>query len=224
LSFCPFCHPLSQRKDQSYGIVDTSLHEYCQDSKRTYEQCSNCDLVSVPDKFILSAEDEKKIYDEHQNDPEDSGYRKFLSRTFNPLSEKISKNAVGLDFGCGPGPALSKMAAETGITMSNYDLYYFNDQALLEKQYDFITMTEVIEHIADPVELLQMLDSILKPKAILAVMTKRVLGKQEFKNWHYKNDLTHIRFYSIETFKWIAKAFNWRLEIIDKDVVFFYKN
>ena len=185
-------------------------------------QCDSCNLVSVADEFLLSSTDEKSIYDRHENNSDDEGYRKFLSRAFDPLKERVSNNAVGLDFGCGPGPTISQMGNEIGMKIENYDLYYFNYPALLQQKYDFVILTEVIEHIADSASLLQQLNSILKPNATLAIMTKRVVNHQRFKNWHYKNDLTHIRFYSIKTFEWIAKKLNWQLEIIDKDVVFFY--
>ncbi len=179
-------------------------------------------MIIVPKQFHLPAEEEKAIYDHHQNDPEDFGYRKFLSRTLDPLVGKLHQGAKGLDFGCGPGPAISKMGEEIGIKIENYDLYYYNDLELLDNKYDFIILTEVIEHIAQPKTLLALLDSMLKPNAILAVMTKQVIDQQRFKTWHYKNDLTHICFYSKMTFQWIAKKFGWQLDFIDKDVVFFY--
>jgi len=179
-------------------------------------------LVSVPVSFHLSPEEEKSRYDQHQNDPADPAYQKFLSRTFEPLLAKISKDSEGLDFGCGSGPTISEMGKKQGVSISNYDLYYFNESELLERQYDFITLTEVIEHIANPQLLMQQLDSLLKTEGILAIMTKRVMDRQAFQNWHYKNDSTHICFYSLETFEWIAEFFDWRLEVIDKDVVFFY--
>ena len=83
-------------------------------------------------------------------------------------------------------------------------------------------MTEVIEHVVMPHKLLILLSSLMKSDSTLAVMTKRVTSQQNFKNWHYKNDPTHICFYSMETFAWIANKFNWQLEEVDKDVVFFY--
>ena len=108
--------------------------------------------------------------------------------------------------------------------MFNYDLYYAPFEHLLDEQYDFITMTEVIEHIAHPAKLLTSLDKMLKPGAVLAVMTKRLFNQQRFVNWHYKNDPTHISFYSIETFKWIANKMDWRLEVINDDVIFLFKS
>ncbi len=217
---CPLCLSKAQKV-------------YYSDNRRNYLQCQQCALVSVPQYYHLSADAEKAEYDKHQNDPADPGYRQFLARTTNPLFTRLKQKQTGamdadvlkgLDFGCGPGPAIWLMAKEQGFSVVNYDLYYFNNKALLSQQYDFVTLTEVIEHIARPAELLPVLGSLLKPGAIMAVMTKRVVSQQAFKNWHYKNDNTHINFYSEQTFQWIAQKMGWRLEIVDKDVVFFYKN
>lgn len=201
-----------------------SLQKYFQDKQRIFLQCKTCDLINVPAEYHLSPADEKAQYDQHQNNPEDPGYREFLSRAFSPLVKQISHDSLGLDFGCGSGPTISHMANEHGIKVSNYDLFYFNQPKLLETQYDFITMTEVIEHIADPCSLLTQLDGLLKQEGLLAIMTKRVINLQAFSTWHYKNDPTHICFYSLETFQWIALKLKWHLEVIDKDVVFFHKN
>lgn len=210
MSLCPLCH-------------SEHLSLFHRDKHREYLICGQCQLVSVPEHYRLSAEDEKAFYDHHENDSDDAGYRRFLGRTWLPLLERLSPTQKGLDFGCGPGPTISVMADEVGIAMENYDLYYFPHEALLENQYDFITMTEVIEHVADAQGLLARLDVMMKPGSCLAVMTKRVLSQAAFAHWHYKQDLTHICFYSQATFEWIAKELNWQLEVIDKDVVFFTK-
>lgn len=212
MDHCPLCLNYQQ------------LENYHLDKNRAYLRCCTCGLVSVDDQHLLSAADEKAQYDHHQNDPDDQAYRQFLSRALTPLLAKITEDAEGLDFGCGPGPTLSVMAEEAGIVISNYDLYYYKYSELLNRQYDFVIMTEVIEHIADAEKLLKQLDSLLKADSILAIMTKRVIDREHFTSWHYKNDPTHIRFYSQQTFRWIAAKLNWRLEIIDKDVVFLYKS
>ena len=99
-------------------------------------------------------------------------------------------------------------------------------EALAEagEQFDVIINMEVIEHVADAKTLLTCLDSLLKPGGILAVMTKRVLGVDAFSRWHYKNDPTHICFYSEESFQWLAKKWQWQLEVIDRDLVFLTKS
>lgn len=209
--FCPLC-------------LSGDSQWYHRDKYRTYYQCNTCELVFVPKQYHLNPEQEKAEYDKHQNDSKDLAYRKFLSRTLTPLLTQVSNDAIGLDFGCGPGPTIAVMAAEQGVTIKNYDLYYFNAQERLKERYDFITMTEVIEHIAEPNQLLQQLDALLREGAILAIMTKLVISLEAFKQWHYKNDPTHICFYSIVTFEWISRQSGWRLQVIDKDVVFFHKD
>lgn len=210
MNICPLCH----------GI---ELVAYHQDRKRSYRQCQTCQLVSVPPEFYLSAEAEKAEYDKHENHPDDLGYQKFLNRTLEPLLARFDPSARGLDFGCGEGKALSLMAKARGYLIDNYDLYYANAPEILSYQYDFITLTEVIEHVSDADALLTQLYQLLKPQGILAVMTKRVLNPTAFSVWHYKNDPTHINFYSEASFQWLALHYGWQLEIVDKDVVFLHK-
>ncbi|ABV89261.1 class I SAM-dependent methyltransferase [Shewanella pealeana] len=210
MSICPLCQ-------------QPSLQAFYQDKFREYQRCGNCLLVSVPEAFLLNAVEEKAVYDQHQNNPDDLGYRKFLSRALDPVLQRVSQDAEGLDFGCGPGPTISVMAAEKGIKVDNYDLYYCNDPQKLQKQYDFVTITEVIEHVADAKSLLATLDSLLKPGGLLVIMTKRAGDLEAFSRWHYKGDPTHINFYATETFEWIAKQYNWTLEVLGNDVVLFNK-
>ncbi len=78
----------------------------------------------------------------------------------------------------------------------------------------------MIEHIAYPKELLKRWKKMLDKDGLLAIMTKRVTNQEAFQQWHYKNDPTHICFYSESTFKWVAEEYGFELEIVDKDVVF----
>ena len=196
---------------------------YHQDKKREYWQCQHCQLVQVPKAFHLSVEQEKAEYDKHDNQDDDLGYRRFLSRCLSPVLERVTPEQSGLDFGCGEGKVLSKMADELGVQINNYDLFYANDKSLLEREYDFITATEVIEHIYDAKSAFELFDRLLKPNGFIALMTKRVLDIEAFSRWHYKNDPTHICFYSLVTFEWLAKHYGWTLEVMSNDVVFLKK-
>ena len=208
---CPLCH------------VDGSML-FGEDPRRRYWRCPCCALVFVGRNDLVTAKEEKAEYDLHKNDPEDSGYRRFLSRLFTPLQLRLADNALGLDFGCGPGPTLSVMAAECGLRMRLYDPFYAPDQSVLEVCYDFITATEVVEHLHHPGGELDRLWHLLKPGGILAVMTKLVIDQQAFQNWHYKNDRTHVRFFSRPTFHWLAEKWQAQLAFIDKDVIFLQKS
>jgi len=179
--------------------------------------------VFVPRNQQLSPADEKAIYDQHQNTPNDSGYRVFLSRLAAPMIERLKPQSQGLDFGCGPGPTLSVMMEEQGHHMELYDIYYADYPQALEQQYDFITSTEVVEHLANPRQELDRLWGLLRPGGYLGLMTKLVVDRHSFASWHYKNDATHISFFSVATFNYLAKLWDSSIEFIGADVIILRK-
>ncbi|MDF1579843.1 MAG: class I SAM-dependent methyltransferase [Desulfuromonadales bacterium] len=196
---------------------------YCQDKKRSYRQCVRCSLVFVPPEYRLSPAAEKAHYDLHNNDPADMGYRRFLSRLFEPLCERVSVPARGLDFGSGPGPTLSLMFAETGYDMAIYDPYYAPDDDVLLNRYDFITASEVVEHLYQPGVVLAKLYALLFPGGWLGLMTKLVSTAEAFAGWHYKLDPTHVCYFSRATFRWWAEQIGCDVEFVGQDVVLLHK-
>ncbi len=207
---CPLC-----------GSED--IRGFFQDKRRTYLHCRLCKLVFVPPSQFLSIEDEKKRYDLHQNSPLDPGYCRFLGRLFAPLNRCLAPGSRGLDFGSGPEPVLSRMFEEAGHSMTIFDYFYEPRPAALESKYDFITATEVVEHLREPKKEMERLWACLKHGGRLGIMTKLVGTQAGFSEWHYKNDLTHVCFFSKETLVWLAAKWNADLTIIDSDVVFFLK-
>lgn len=208
---CPLCHTLNINK------------AYHQDARRHFHACETCHLVFVPPEQFLSAEAEKAAYNHHHNSPDDPAYRRFLSRLFLPMKKRLPPGSHGLDFGSGPGPTLSVMFEEVGHTVAIYDPCYANERSVLQQPYDFITASEVVEHLHQPKHELEKLWNILKPGGTLGIMTKRVLNREAFATWHYKNDLTHVCFFSTSTFQWLALQWQAELTIIGQDVVLFQK-
>jgi len=180
---------------------------------KLYRKCPECRLVFLEPRFHLSPEEEKRRYDTHQNSPEDSGYVNFLSRLTGPLTERLTPGAAGLDFGCGPGPALGIMLEKKGFSVENYDLYYFPDARLLERDYDFIACTEVMEHLRSPRAELELFAKLLeRRRGKLGIMTQMFVPGTDFSKWYYRLDPTHIAFYSYDTLNWIAEWLDWKLE------------
>lgn len=207
---CPLCN--------AYDV--TNFH---QDKNRIYIQCRVCRLIFVPAVHFLSEKEEKARYDLHQNNPEDPGYRQFLNRLFDPLQERLDPISYGLDFGSGPGPTLSLMFEQEGHSVEIYDYYYARNPELLENQYDFITATEVVEHLHHPRQELDKIWNCLKPEGNLGIMTRFAADKKSFADWHYKRDPTHVCFFSQPTFEWLAKQWQAQVDFIDKDIVIFCK-
>lgn len=188
-----------------------------------YFRCPACFATFIDASRLLKPEEEKARYAYHKNDPSDRGYREFLSKLSDPLIKRLGSSKEGLDFGCGTGPALAQMLEDAGHKMALYDPFFYPDTALLEKQYDFITCTEVFEHFHFPEQELNLLDGLLKPGGMLAVMTCFQTDDARFKDWHYRRDPTHVVFYKEETLRYIAQSFLWDIEIPVKDVAFFRK-
>jgi len=197
----------------------SKIKEFFQDKQRRYQRCDQCQLTFVPEEYFLSEIAEKAEYDLHLNSPNDQGYRNFLSRLALPMQQLIPPQSHGLDFGSGPGPTLSVMFEEAGYRMAIYDKFYAAIAERLQQRYDFITATEVVEHLKSPQKTLNQLWQCLKPNGYLGIMTKLARDRDAFAKWHYKNDLTHIIFFSRETFIWLAEQWHAELTFIDNDVI-----
>lgn len=212
---CTLCGNI--RNSLIYSEENTSKNE------RYYYRCSECDLIFVPSCCHIEPEEEKKRYDQHENDSADERYRAFLNRVFKPMVMRLEPAGYGLDFGSGPGPTLNIMFEEAGHKMNIFDIYYANNQHVFSEKYDFITATEVLEHLSKPGYELKRLWNCLKPGGYLGIMTKFSSDNNHFSTWHYKNDDTHIAFYSKATFKWLGYKWNTIPEFFGSDTVLFQK-
>ena len=203
---CHFLH----RSDDSHGV-------------REFWDCDDCGLVFIPPEFHLPVSAEIERYLMHNNDPSDSGYRGFLSRLWDVLKPRLVIGSTGLDFGCGPGPALAQMMQEEGFQVSLYDPHFFPEETVLERRYDFVTCTETVEHLRSPLREFELLDSLLVPGGYLGVMTGMLEDRSGFSSWYYQRDPTHIGFYSTPTMLWVGREMGWDVEFPSRNVTIFRK-
>ncbi len=207
---CPLCG----------GLQPEPFHR---DQRRAYYRCAVCRLVFVPPVYHFSPEDEKAEYDRHQNHPDDPAYRRFLNRLAGPLQTRLAPGSRGLDFGSGPGPTLARMLREAGHAVAIYDPFYADRPTVLTRRYDFITASEVVEHLHHPGPELDRLYGLLEPGGQLGIMTKLVIDRERFRRWHYINDPTHVCFFSRQTFIWLAARWRARVDFVDRDVIIIIK-
>lgn len=193
------------------------------DRVRPYFSCAHCRLIFVPPTYHLSPDLEKKRYNQHENNDKDLDYRTFLNQLAQPLKERLKPNSSGLDFGSGPGPTLSLMLQEAGHTMSIYDPFYADNPILLERCYDFITATEVAEHLHHPGLELHHLWAQVNPDGLLGIMTQLVPTDRPFLDWYYIKDPTHVCFFSPETWAWLSSRWGADIIYLKKNVVLFRK-
>lgn len=210
-------------KSRLCPLCSSTAKDYCADKFRAYFQCTNCRLVFVGKESFPTAHDEKSRYELHENSPDDIGYRNFLSRMCDPMVSRLPKGSRGLDFGSGPGPTLSVMMAELGYPMVVYDPFFAPNESVLKNEYDFVTATEVVEHFRSPLQSFARMWHCVKSGGYLGIMTKLVRDDTVFSNWRYKNDDTHICFYSKETFNWLSKQWGAESVFIGQDIIIFQK-
>lgn len=196
---------------------------YHRDKIRSYQRCLVCELVFVSPEYYLTAKNEKARYDLHQNNPNDEGYKQFLSQLVLPMLTYLKAGDFGLDFGSGPEPALATLFRSHNYSIKLYDPFYVKNPELLDGQYNFITATEVVEHLHHPATVFNKLVEMLSSKGILGIMTKTLPSQKTFSSWWYKNDFTHVCFYSDTTFGWIAKKWKLEIEYQQGDVMIFRK-
>lgn len=198
-----------------HSFVCIHTHPYHPLQGRAYWQCQQCALIQVAPEQRISAQEEKALYDLHENDPIDAGYQRFLSQLSGPLASQLDSdgktNADGLDFGSGPAPVLAELMKSHGHQCTTYDLYYTHKPERLTALYDFICATEVFEHLASPGSVLDTLVACLKPGALLAIMMQRPDEQPDFATWGYLNDPTHISFYPEKALSYIC----WRWSLTE---------
>jgi len=183
-----------------------------------YRICPVCEAVFLDPARLPGREEERERYLLHENDPADPGYRNFLSRLAGPLLRRLLPGREGLDYGCGPGPALARILEEAGHRVRLYDPFFHPDNRALERQYDFVTCSETVEHFHRPAEEFERLDKLLRPGGWLAVMTAFRPAGREFAAWYYRRDPTHVVFYREATFRRLAGRFGWKPEFPARDV------
>lgn len=205
---CPLC-------------LSCSVDTFADLPPRQYFQCSACLLVFLDPGQRPSIAEERAEYDLHENDPYDPRYRKWLSKLTVPLMNGLPKGLNGLDFGSGPGPAISVMLAEQGYEVENYDPLFTPNNTVLNRCYDFITCTEVVEHFHHPAQEIALLARLLRPGGRLGIMTQILTPDIDFATWPYRLQPSHVAFYSSVTMEWIATQFHWSLRLQLPNVALF---
>lgn len=173
--------------------------------RREYYLCGKCYLINVAKKDLPDARTEKERYLTHQNSIESEGYVRFLSQAIDPARDFINKDMIGLDYGCGPAPTLSRLLNARGYACQDYDPFFVEHD--LARPFGFIFCTEVFEHFFYPAEEIKKLRALLEDDGILVVMTEMWRNTGDLAGWHYARDDSHVAFYHSRTFDHISENF-----------------
>lgn len=193
---CPLCHNLQHSK-------------FDEDKYRSYFLCHYCSLIFVSRDQVLSGADELKRYESHNNNENDPDYYRYLKQVADSALIHLDSGSRGLDFGCGKTTLLSKIFKESGPHVDSYDVFFYPSEDIWQKKYDFIVLSEVIEHLNDPKNVMEKLYGVLNPQGRIFIKTKLYPERQlDFSKWFYKRDQTHIQFFNMMSLRFLAKKFD----------------
>jgi len=171
------------------------------DNKADVYQCRNCSLVfldqnsfTLPNNFYES--DYHQTYLTHVEpsafDPK--AYYEKMKKTTKPWCDRINKMLTGkeviLDFGCSTGHVMrgiqDKAKKVVGHDMNRIEIEFCRNilgfdvsgvslhERFTEEFFDYIIMIFVLEHISDPVGLLNYLKRFLKPDGRFIILVPNV--------------------------------------------------
>lgn len=182
-----------------------------------YYHCDCCQFISKsPDNYIEFHE-ERSIYDYHNNSIEDKNYVEMFRNFIDSAVTPFKHSGKLLDFGSGPEPVLVQLLNnEYNFDVEYYDLHYSPEKIYINKKYDVVVSTEVIEHIKNPLETFKLIYELLEPDGIFSIMTLYHYNDYDrFLKWWYIRDKSHISFYNDVTLKKIADIVGFKILYTD---------
>jgi len=207
---CAFCGSISCRA----GVA----------GDRQYYACASCGGIFLDRSLLLNPEDERQRYLLHENTLENSSYREYLGHfidaimDFPDVSEITSKNWKIFDYGSGPEPSLVKLLREQGFDARGRDPYFLPDTEAFPEGADLVTCLEVVEHFANPLQDFVLAAECLRVGGFFAIGTHLLddgiqtdvpesgpVLSDRFISWWYRQDPTHISFYSRKALCLVAK-------------------
>lgn len=184
--------------------------------------CPHCRAICRDPKEFLSQQAERHRYLLHQNALDNPGYQQYfvsiIDQAISPFFS-LGRDSLGLDYGSGPQPVLAQvMDKYYQQKVVNFDPYFATDTSLLKDQaYQLISCIEVAEHFHLPASEFRQLHRLLSPKGILLCLCTHFAPQErkDFEQWWYMHDPSHVIFYALPTFTYIAKQFGFKILATD---------
>lgn len=185
---CPIC------KRPATSVITDQLRF---GRKADVRQCGHCDLVfldqssfELPPDFYESQYHQTYLTHVEPAALDPQQYYEKMLKSIQPWSNRINSLLTGrerlLDFGCSTGHLMTSIQGQTakvyGHEVNTKEIKFCRTQLNLDVEngdlferfeegfFDYITMVYVLEHIADPINLLTQLKKLLKPDGKLVIL------------------------------------------------------
>lgn len=199
-------------------------------------QCQQCGFKQCPDLTDVIS-----FYEEMQDNQYEEGREQRLLQEQKVMAHirRIKAGGKLLDIGAGSGilleAALTFGFDAEGVEPSKWlhakavalglpvHLGIFPQDSILKGPYDVVTLVDVIEHVSNPVELIQEIKKVLKPDGILVVVTPDVDSFMarllRYKWWHFR--IAHIGYFNKKTLNLALQNGGFKLYQITRPTWFF---
>ena len=153
------------------GVVRSNVRRFRNETFRLW-RCPNCLGIHATDEVDLAHY--YASYPLHSYPKVDWVARAMLAnQLFRLRRAGLKKEHHILDYGCGGG-AFVEFLREAGFKHAvGFDQYCerYQDRSVLDGQYDMVLSQDVIEHVAEPWELLREFDRLVRPGGLVVIGT-----------------------------------------------------
>ena len=197
--------------------TNQETEQWADNKGKTYHYCCKCGIIQLDPTHFLSHAEEQERYLRHNNTPKNSGYITYLNNFIeSAVIPSVKHGGEILDFGSGPVPVLSDLLTARGFPTVSFDPFFTANIDWTNKSFDSIVAVEVFEHLHHPEKEIPRIRKSLKTGGYLIIRT--LLHDEDhtsFMNWWYREDRTHVTFYSGKTIEYICSRWDFVLEQIE---------
>ena len=188
--------------------------------KRSFYKCPECSLIFT---FDLPGKEAEETHYKNQWATTDTNFWKKQVDVLLQLIDNYRTPKRILDFGSGSGEMTNEFL-KRGYDVTPLEPMthgYLKDQNYSAK-FDVVIAVEVIEHLPKPWEELHEIENVLAPGGIVifsSLLTNSFIDRpdkrEQFENWWYKDDPTHVSFFCNRVLQKMADMKNYDIDIFD---------
>jgi 2-polyprenyl-3-methyl-5-hydroxy-6-metoxy-1,4-benzoquinol methylase len=201
---CPLCE--SEKVEYKFELEKNKLYK-----------CKTCELEFLEDYKKDRSELYQKGYWVDEKNPE---ILKCKEKNYEEIIKEIPKGKI-LDYGGGYGSFVNYLKNK-GFEIDLYEPYLSTSKKK-NKKYDFITLFDVIEHLANPIEIINELKEKLNENGKIIIITpntgeisNKILGRK----WpHYKYE--HVLLYHKKSLEKLSELTKLKVQKI-KNIQYYY--
>jgi 2-polyprenyl-3-methyl-5-hydroxy-6-metoxy-1,4-benzoquinol methylase len=201
-------------------LCNKPTYTYFQIKNRIIFRCNTCELTYTSNNYLnidIDKEGSKKFVDEYV--AEEELYKEYFNGKIQTYI-KDRKPKLLLDIGCGAGiflDCVNKLGWKSiGVDSSKAAIKYSKLKGLNVKlgkieqlklnpnSFDVITIFQTIEHLDNPLKIMQKVNKLLRPNGIFLLTTPNensFMAKIMGKKWFGYRNIEHIFFYNQNSLK-----------------------